>query len=187
MLAGGALALIVVTAASTSLLLNLTASPAPSGAHAEGAGQSAVRQGPVKALVAPAKEAPLSKGDRERYLSALGMLSAAHVYQTYLNIGLLADGVESGAYTRAEAEEMLTTLGGLLNQTDRQLDKIAGSGLSEDDRQSVARVRQLTALLRRQAGALRACWAGGGREQIDRYHQAREATWKNVSAVLGLD
>jgi hypothetical protein len=178
-LALAALALVVVTAAGTMLLLNLAATrPQAAAPASDGAAQT---PGPE------ARAAPPGKTERERYLAALGLLSAAQVYQTYLNIGLLADGVESGAYGKADAEEMLATVAGLIDQMNRQLDKIGDTGLGAEDQQNVERIQTLTALLRRQASALRAYWATGDREQIDRYHQARETTWKNVSEVLGIE
>jgi hypothetical protein len=179
----GALALVVVTAAGTMLLLNLTASRPQAAAPSDDSPPAETRKPESK----PSKVAPLAKSERERYLAALGLLSAAQVYQTYLNIGLLADGVESGAYSKAEAEEMLATVAGLLNQMDRQLDKISDTGLDAEDQQNVERIQTLTVLLRRQASALRAYWATGEREQIDRYHQTRETSWKHLSAVLDIE
>jgi hypothetical protein len=179
----GALALVVVTAVGTMLLLNLTAPRPQAAAPPDGSPPVETRKPESK----PAKVVPLVRTERERYLAALGLLSAAQVYQTYLNIGLLADGVESGAYSKAAAEEMLTTVASLINQMDRQLDKISDTGLDVEDQQNVARIQTLTVLLRRQASALRAYWATGEREQIDRYHQARENTWKNVSEVLDIE
>jgi hypothetical protein len=181
-----AVALVAVTAAATVVLLNLTSGRSNADRDSDEPG-TGLRRGEGKPPAAPPKAIPLTKTARERFLSALGMLSAAHVYQTYLNIGLLADGVENEAYTKAQAEEMLATVVGLLDQADRQLDKVRQSDLDEDDQGNVQRIQDLTLLLRRQASSLRAYWATGDREQITRYHQARETTWKNLSEALGID
>jgi hypothetical protein len=182
----GALALVVVTAAGTVALLHLTSGRSQAEREPDPPQVEAPPR-PSKPLAQPAKVVPLTRTARERFLAALGMLSAAQVYQTYLNIGLLADGVESEAYTKAQAEEMLATVVGLLDQGDRQLDAIRQTDLDADDRQNVQRIQGLTVLLRRQASALRAYWATGDREQITRYHQARESTWKSLSDALGID
>src|SRR5207248_1450013 len=113
--------------------------------------------------------------------------SGAHVYQTYLNIGLLADGVESEAYTKAEAEQMLTTVGGMIEMVDRELDRLAELDLSEAEKAGIEVIQNLTVLLRRQGNALRAYWTTGEREQITRYQKAREMTWAELSELLGLE
>jgi hypothetical protein len=182
----GALALVVVTAAGTVALLHLTSGRSQADREPDER-QAEVRPRAGKPPIPPAQVIPLTRTARERFLAALGMLSAAQIYQTYLNIGLLADGVESEAYTKAQAEEMLATVVGLLDQGDRQLDAVRQTDLDADDQQNVKRIQDLTVLLRRQASALRAYWATGDREQITRYHQARETTWKRLSDALGID
>jgi hypothetical protein len=186
LLAGAAL--VAVTAVTTAVVIRLT-TPTPADAGRGPAAED--RQEPPGAgdakAPAPAPKAADGKAAKERFLKALGSLSAAHVYQSYLNVGLLADGVESGAYTKAEAEQMLTTVGNMIDMVDRQLDKIADAGLDADDRQGVKRIQDLTVLLRRQASALRAYWATGEAEQVTRYQQAREAAWTNLSETLGIE
>ena len=51
--------------------------------------------------------------------------------------------------------------------------------------ESLEHTRALAALLRTQADALRAYWAGGDKAQISRYHEARERAWKGISELLG--
>ncbi len=180
---GGA-ALVLVTAAATVLVIHLTASRPQAIEEARQQTEPAPR--PTKP-VPTAPTVTASKLGKERFLQALGGLSAAHVYQSYLNIGLLADGVESESYTKAEAEQMLATVSNMIDLADRQLDKIADADLDPDDRQGMKRIQELAVLLRRQASALRAYWATGGREQITRYHQTRETTWTSLSEVLGIE
>jgi hypothetical protein len=122
----------------------------------------------------------------ERMLETLGGLSAAHLYQTYLNIGLLADAVEKETYSQAQALEMLTTVVGLMTTVDRQLDRLAKNELGAEDQRDVERMRSLTALLRVQIVALRAYWSTGSAQQAARYHEAREKAWQGLSEVLGL-
>jgi hypothetical protein len=191
--AAAAVALVVITAAATLLIVNFTA-PRPAPLPAE---RSPVAENSKQAVKLPdppprpaSQPAPTARGKRsgqERFLEALGGMSAAHVYQSYLNIGLLADGVESEAYTKAEAEQMLATVAAMIDLVDRQLDKIGELDLEADDQHSVERIQELTVLLRRQASALRSYWASGDAEQIARYHEARETTWTTLGKLLGLD
>src|SRR5580765_5514195 len=66
--------------------------------------------------------APANKTPRdERVLETLGSLSAAHLYQSYLNIGLLADAVEKEGVGQEQASDMLATVVSLINVVDKQL------------------------------------------------------------------
>ena len=140
------------------------------------------RTGPPPAPPAP----PAPRPANERTLEALGSLSASHLYQSYLNIGMLADAVEHETYTLSQAQEMLTTVVGLMDIVDRQLDRLAKTELGADDRRDVERIRLLSALLRVQVAALRAYWRTHEAQQAARYHEAREKSWKGLSEVLGL-
>lgn len=119
-------------------------------------------------------------------LESLDRLTAAHLYQTHLNIGLLADGTESEVYTIAEAKKLLQTLTALLNRVDGQLTKVGEQGLRPDDQKSLARTRQLSALLRTQAVELKAYWDTGDREHTVEFHKAREEAWTGIRELLGL-
>jgi len=130
--------------------------------------------------------APVPRPPGERTLEALGGLSASHLYQSYLNIGMLADAVEHGTYTQSQAQEMLTTVVGLMDVVDRQLDRLVKTELGVEDKRDVERIRVLSALLRVQVAALRAYWRTHDAAQAARYHEAREKSWKGLSDVLGL-
>jgi hypothetical protein len=133
----------------------------------------------------PAAEPP--RTPQERTLEALGSLSASHLYQSYLNIGMLADAVEEGTYTPSQAQEMLAKVVSLMDVVDRQLDRLARGDLSPDDQRDVERIRGLSALLRSQAAALKAYWQNTADTRLaSRYHEAREKAWQGLSDVLGL-
>jgi hypothetical protein len=134
----------------------------------------------------PGAETAPPHASNERLLETLGGLSAAHLYQSYLNIGMLADAVEKETYTQSQAEEMLATVVGLMATVDKQLDRLAKNDLSAEDKQDVERIRSLSALLRVQVVALRAYWSTGSAQQAARYHDAREKAWQGLSEVLGL-
>jgi hypothetical protein len=184
----GALALVVATAGTTVVLLNLfaprsQADPAEKDRQAEGQSNKAK---PAPRAAAPAPPGQAAR-DRERFLSALGAMSAVHVYQAYLNIGLAADGVEGGSYTKAQGEEMLVVVVNMMGKVDRQLEKVSELELDSDEKESIEHIRRLNVLLLRQASALRSYWATGDREQADRFRAARETSWEGISELLGIE
>jgi hypothetical protein len=138
-------------------------------------------------LVVPANAQAKPVSVKADFLEALGSLSATHLYQSHLNIGLLADGVESGTYTIAEAEESLKPVLDMMKLVDARLAGLAKSELSAEDRRSIQQIQAVSALLRLQADALRAYWASGEKQQADDFQAARKASWQGVSKVMGLD
>lgn len=122
----------------------------------------------------------------ERLLEALGGLTAAHLYQSYLTIGLLADNAESEVYTTAEAKKLLETLTSLLNTVDRQLSRIGEQDLKPDDRKALERTLRLVAQLRTQADELNAYWTTGDKEHTLKFHKAREEAWAGIRELLGI-
>src|SRR5689334_96592 len=59
--------------------------------------------------------------ERRQLLETIGTLTAAHCYQTYLNIGFVADGKARGSYTDDEAYRFLDLIVSLLDSVDRKL------------------------------------------------------------------
>jgi hypothetical protein len=137
---------------------------------------------PPPAAVTPAT-VPAARTD-DRLLAVLGLLSAAQLHQTFLNIGLLADGVETETYSKAQAEKTLGTVLGLLDLMDQQLGRLRDSDLGPDDMQAVERIRDLSDSLRDQASALRTYWKSGAEADALLYEEAREEAWAGLSELL---
>jgi hypothetical protein len=130
---------------------------------------------------------PLVEVPRTDFLEALGSLSATHLYQTHLNIGLLADGVESETYSVEEAEKNLKSVVEMMETVEAQQARLAKSGLEPDDLDSMRQIQAVSAMLHLQIDALRAYWKTEEVEQADQYHLARKATWQGLSKVLGME
>lgn len=142
------------------------------------------------AAVAPSGGKPAETGGKsgnERMLEALGSLSAAHLYQTYLNIGLVADAVEHNVYDQAQGAQMLSTVAGFMDGIDKQLDRLAKDELSPEDREDVQHIRALSSLLRVQVASLQAYWATGEQKYVDRYQDTRKKAWSGLSKALRLN
>jgi hypothetical protein len=145
---------------------------------------------PVLALPANARpDAVVAKDPAQKasFLEALGGLSVAHLYQTHLNIGLLADGVESETYTVEEAEKNLKSVIDLMKMVDGQLANVSKSGIDAEDQESIRDLQAIAALLHLQTTALRAYWADGDMEQAANYHKARKGAWQGLSKVMGIE
>jgi hypothetical protein len=137
------------------------------------------RPGKVPPPSSPASAEP--NAIHQPLLETLGSLSAIHLRQSYLNIGLVADAVEKQTYTIEQGNAMLDSVLGLMSTVDQQLAKLAKSELGEDDRQDVEHIQHLSALLRIQAAALRAYWLTHDGQQAARYHEARDKAWAAIN------
>ena len=198
--------LVVLVVAAVVFLLNQNrshapATPTPPGDLARpGPAPSGPGPSPAEARAAPAKAnspqtpVPTTKLDspavpvpHQRFLEALGGLSAAHLYQSHLNIGLLADGVEKQVYSPQEAEKMLRAVDDLMNMVDKHLARLAQTGLEPDDEAALDRIKTVSKLLRIQTSTLFAYWTTQDMEQADQYRLAREAAWTGLSRVLGFE
>ena len=124
---------------------------------------------------------------RERYLEALGSLTASHLYQTYLNIGLIADAVENEQMELAEAEKTLAHVVRLMTVVEKQLEQVAGTDLDPGDRDALKHIRQLCDALRSQTAALQSYWATDDLDQAALFHEARTKAWTGINAMLGLE
>jgi hypothetical protein len=133
-----------------------------------------------------AKKAADAETDKP-LLEAVGTLSASHLYTTYLNIGLIADGRAEGIYDEKAAKQLLVTLESLMDAVDKSLEKVAKQKLDKDDSDSLNRIRKLSTLLRRQSKELQEFWAGGEKARGDKYEKTRKESWAGISDLLGLE
>jgi hypothetical protein len=200
-LAAGVVAFMILGAATTVYLVNAVAlTPAPTDPPASKADvarsepkdtkPSAValaKETSVPATAAKAKPAAEPGDTKEVFLETLGGLSAAHLYQSYLNIGLLADGVENKAITIEAATRTLKIVTNCLSLVDRKLAKLNKAALDPDDHESLEQIKTVVELLRLQTQTLLAYWATGAAEQGEDYERTRKVSWTGLSKVLGLD
>jgi hypothetical protein len=148
---------------------------------------------------APRREAKLPPAEKEKpkekekgpsaaeLLPALGTLTGAHLYQGYLNIGMLADGAEAEVYSPQQAKRLLGTVSALLDAADRQLARLPEEKLPEKEREPLKRARQIQALLRLQVKELRAYWDKGDKKHAESFHKARKEAWALLKDLLALD
>ena len=122
----------------------------------------------------------------DEVVGALGGLTASHLYQSYLNIGLLADAVEGEVYKPDEAKKSLARVAAMMATIDRVLERLAGQPLSDEEKKVLTEARRLSGLLRTQARELQGYWDTGAKEHATRFHQAREQAWEGIRTLLKL-
>jgi hypothetical protein len=142
-------------------------------------------QGPKAA--APARSADGPKAAHERQLlETVGALTIAHCYQTYLNIGFIADGKAKGAFTNSDANKVLDSVLSLRSSIDRNLAALAKMDLDKRDLESLEQMRDLSTLLGKQGKELKAFWDGGKEENAARYDDVRKDSWAAIGRLTGI-
>jgi hypothetical protein len=175
---------VVLATALTVYLLQHAAPPATAQACTEAPATLVPSPPPRPALTPPTPVAEPPQNDTA--LEAMGGLSAANLYQSYLTIGLLADGVQNKAFTIAGATNTLKIVVSCLTLVEDNLTKLDHRNLDAEDVASLRQIKAVTALLRIQAQALETYWSTGKAEHGEAYQNARKATWTGLSKVLGV-
>ena len=98
---------------------------------------------------------------------------------------LLADGRAKGAYTDKDANRLLDSILSILGTVEQKITALDKLALDKDDRASLAQMRELSGLLRRQATHLQSLWDSGREEDAARYESIRKDAWAAISKLLG--
>jgi hypothetical protein len=134
------------------------------------------------------QEKILSPEDEKAVLcETLGLLATMQLYQTYLNIGLLADGKAEGVYSAETVSELLGSIIHPLDQVEEQLTKVSQLKLTNEDRDTVKVLVKTLQLLRQQGKALVNFWNTGKEEDAKLYETSRTAAWRELSGLLKLE
>ena len=124
--------------------------------------------------------------ERGRLLETVGCLTAAHYFQTYLNIGFIAEGKAQGTYTDKDARKVLDSVLSLLNSTDEKLEALGKIELDKGDRERLEQLRAASALLRQQGKELQVYWETGKDENAAKYESLRKNAWATISKLMGI-
>src|SRR5262249_19902328 len=130
-------------------------------------------EGSELVVAAPAAHTEGSGNSQSALTETVGLLSGLYLYQTYLNIGLLADGKSERLYEEKAARAVLASVVKPLDAVDQQLATVGTLAATETDRHAANRLRGAVALLRRQGTELTAFWdtrdpAAGARYEATR-------------------
>ena len=135
----------------------------------------------------PAPAKPVPADDSAVLAETVGLLAGLQLYQSYLNIGLLADARAEGLYEAGEVAQLLGSVVAPLEKVEKQLEKVARLKLPKEDTDVIARMRKVSALLRQQGKSLQSFWDTGVADHGKKYEEARQAAWKELSDLLDLD
>ncbi|MEK6237339.1 MAG: hypothetical protein N2C14_21725 [Planctomycetales bacterium] len=137
---------------------------------------------------APVGAERLAEDDDQALLETVGTLSAGHLYQTYLNIGFLANGVSEEVYEPEQAQRLLDSVLSLTETLDRQLARVDALRIAPADRRVIADLRKVSQSLRTQGKHLQDFWDADDADDADRsrqaYEKSRQESWKGIAAKL---
>jgi hypothetical protein len=181
----------VVVVLATVLLKQMGRRPSAKAAAVEPA-EPAAPTAPATSGISPSSPpqrpaAPASSEDEQQLWKALGGLTRSHLYQNYLSVGLLADAVEEDIYTVAQARTYLTSLTQIMEEVELDLSRLPETGLRPDERQLLAKVREVLVLLRAQTRELRAYWDTNEKPAADRFRKAREDAGAKLRELVRTD
>jgi len=124
---------------------------------------------------------------RAQLTETVGLLSGLYLYQTYLNVGLLADGKAERLYDEKAARAVLKSVLTPLDAVHNQLSRIGAMAETAADRDAAARLLHVVGLLRRQGQELVTFWDTGRAADGARYEATRQEAWRQLSVLLKLD
>ena len=117
----------------------------------------------------------------------IGVLSASYLYQSYLNIGLLADATAGGVYEIQEAlaqcESLLTVIGGVRDEMLAYSKQIK----SESDRLYVESLVKVADLLIQEGSALLRFYETNDETYAEEFMKFNELAQQAVSQLLGME
>jgi hypothetical protein len=119
-------------------------------------------------------------------LQSVGALAATHLYQTYLNIGFIADAKADNNYDEKQAKELLASVLKMMDVVDKQLDKVEKLELAKEDRQALELLRKVQKKLKDQTDELQAFWKTGDKEHGEKYESIRKEAWESIRKLVGL-
>ena len=118
-------------------------------------------------------------------METVGLLSTLHLYQTYLNIGFIADGRAEELYDDAESKQLLGSVLTPLEKVSAQLDKIGKLATTKDDREAVEKLKKIATLLKQQGKELQDFWVSGKEQDGEKYEATRKKAWEEIRVLVG--
>jgi hypothetical protein len=119
-------------------------------------------------------------------LEAIGALAAAHYFQTYLNIGFVADGKSKGIYGEEDSRKLLVSVLSVVDSVDRQLESMGKRSMAKEDRKSLEQMRAISTMLREQGRDLQSYWDSGRDQDAARYESRRKDSYAAIGQLMGI-
>ena len=131
--------------------------------------------------------APVAAPVEAELLETIGLLAGTQLYQTYLNIGFLADARVEGTYDDESCGKLLASVLVPLDKVDKRLESLVKTTGKKPDQAALIRLRKVAKLLQLQGKHLQTLWAGGKTTDREKYEAARKSAWKELSDLLQIN
>ena len=120
-------------------------------------------------------------------LSAIGGLSASHIYTTYVAIGAVADAFGNDVYETKQVQDIMDGMVGMIDTVKKQLLLVQEHCEDQSDQRYIDDVINIYTLLQEEARQLSKF--AGSRQAADHraYEKARTTVWPKIEKLLGLD
>lgn len=142
-------------------------------------------------LITPAQAQPVGTkkpADTDaRMMETVGLVTTLYLYQTYLNVGLLADCRAEGVYEDKQVKDLLASSLQPLTVVEKQMQEIVKNAGTKAERDSLAKMLKIVSPLRRQGQELQKFWETEKESHAKGYEAARKESWQNLSSLLGLN
>ncbi len=114
-------------------------------------------------------------------------LTIAHLYQTYLNIGLLADGVAKKAYTAEEGKKLLVEISKVMDTLERQLAQLPEEELRQDEKKQLDTIRSILSRQRSEIKELKDYYSTSEEEYVLKFQKIHKSVWADLEKLLPPD
>ena len=115
----------------------------------------------------------------------IGGLTASHLYQSHLNIGLIADGVGKKVYTAEQGKELLDKICQLMDTVERQLNQLPEEEFQPDEKKWLEKIRSVVSQLRSDCKELKSYWDSGEEADFLRFQKIHKNVSLEVEKLLG--
>ncbi len=120
-------------------------------------------------------------------LSAIGGLSAAHMYTSYIAIGAIGDAFGNDVYDTERVQELMRGIVGMLDTLKKQLLLVQENCEDEADQKYIDETIQVYTLLQEEARQLSKFSESKDKADHRAYEKARTTVWPRIEKLLGLD
>jgi hypothetical protein len=117
----------------------------------------------------------------------VSMVSTLYLYQSYLNVGLLADCKAEEVYDEKQVKALLASTLMPLEAVEKQLQGLTKSLPTKVERDRVEAVQRAIPALRKQGMALHLYWDTEKAEHAKDYEAARKDCWRSLAALMGTE
>ncbi|MCG6155260.1 hypothetical protein [Rubinisphaera margarita] len=125
--------------------------------------------------------------DDDGRLSAIGGLSAAHMYTTYIAIGATADAFGNDVYETEQVQDIMGGLVGMIDTLKKQLLLVQENCDDPSDQKYIDETIQVYNLLQEEARQLSTFAKSRDVSDHRAYEKARTTVWPRIEKLLGLD